>query len=325
MRGGVVESVHRVSAALADVSGRLVAWVGDPGRVTFLRSSAKPFQALPLVEDGAADAFAMTDLELAICCGSHNGEPGHVKVVADLLERVGCSEADLACGPHAPLHGPSAEDLFRRGARPTRLHNNCSGKHAGMLAWSRHAGVATRDYHRPHHPVQVRTRREISTWLGMDSDTLPTAVDGCGVPTFAAPLERVAWAYARLVQVAVRERESPAGRVASAMASQPYYVAGAGRLSTELMVRGAGRILAKGGAEGVLCAGLLESGEGLALKVEDGHRRAVGPAALEFLRRVGRLDPDALESLAHHHRVPVKNTRGELVGELRAELHVSFS
>lgn len=323
-RGAVVESVHRVSAALVDATGRLLAWAGDRGLVTFLRSSAKPFQALPLVQDGVADAFAMTTVELAICCSSHSGEPAHVQVVADLLARIGCSEDDLACGPHPPLHGPSAQRLLRKGVRPGRLHNNCSGKHTGMLAWARHAGVSTGGYHKADHRVQLRILREIAAWLAVDAEAVPIAVDGCGVPTFAVALQGLASAYAKLAEAAARDRNSPAGCIVSAMTSEPYYVAGTGRLSTELMDRTAGRIIAKGGAEGVFCAALLGRGEGMALKVEDGHRRAVGPAVLEFLRKTDRLDVDPLDALGHHHRIPLKNTRGEVVGELRAELHVSL-
>lgn len=324
-RGGCVESVHRVSAALVDATGRLIAWTGDPGLVAFIRSSAKPFQTIPLVADGVADAFQMSDIELALCCASHSGEPAHVRAVARLLRRVGGRVADLACGPHPPIHGPSARALAGAGRWPGRLHNNCSGKHAGMIAWAQHAGVPPEGYHRADHPAQQRVRRELAAWAEIASGELVAAVDGCGVLTFALPLDRMARAFARLAAAASAEPDSPAGRVVAAMVREPYYVAGSGRLCTELMQRTAGRRVAKIGAEGVFCLALLAEGEGLALKVEDGGRRAVGPAVLEFLRRTGRIDEQALADLDHHLAVCVRNTRGEPVGDLRAELHVRFA
>ena len=324
-RGGVVESVHRVSAALVDATGRLVAWTGDPGRVAFIRSSAKPLQAIPLVADGVTDAFDVTETELALCCASHGGEPKQVQAVAGFLRRLGGRVSDLACGPHPPMHAPSARALAKAGRRPSRLHNNCSGKHAGMIAWSRHAGEPIEGYHRADHPAQERVRRELAAWAEMAPGELVIAVDGCGVITFAMPIERMARAFARLGAAAAAEPGSPAGRVVSAMVNEPYYVAGTGRLCTQLMERAGGLRVAKIGAEGVFCLGLLPEREGLAIKVEDGARRAVGPAVLEFLRRTGRIEDDVLESLAHHHAVVVKNTRREPVAELRAELEVRIA
>lgn len=321
-RNGVAESVHPVSAALVDATGRLIAWTGDPARVAFIRSSAKPFQAIPLVADGVTEAFEMSERELAVCCASHGGERAHLRVVSGLLRRIGGRIADLACGPHLPMYAPAARALVRSGRRPSRLHNNCSGKHTGMIAWARHTGAAIEGYHRADHPMQVRVREELAAWMEMRPGNLAIAVDGCGVPTFAMPLERMARAFARWARSAAAEPESPAGRVAHAMMAEPFYVAGTGRLCSGLMEASAGGRVAKIGAEGVFCLALLPEGEGLALKVEDGARRAVGPAVLEFLRQTGRIPDEILSRLESHHRVPVRNTRGETVGELCAELRV---
>ncbi len=324
-RGGVPESRHQVSAALVDAAGRLIAWVGDPELLVFLRSAAKPFQALPLLADGPAVEFGMTAPEIALCCASHNGEPAQVRVISRFLRRVGGRVSDLACGPHPPLHAPTARALAARGRRPSRLHNNCSGKHAGMIAWTRHAGLSPADYHKLDHPVQARVRQELADWAEVDPARMPVAIDGCGVPTFALPLDRMARAFARLSRAAASDPRSSAGRVVNAMRTQPYYVGGKGRLCTQLMQHADRPIVAKIGAEGIFGVGLLDSGEGLALKIEDGARRAVGPAVLEFLGQTGRLGAESLETLDRYRGTPVKNTRGETVGELRAEFDVRFA
>lgn len=322
LRAGLVESRHRVSAAMVDTRGELRAWLGDPELIAYLRSAAKPLQMIPLAADGVADAYDMTDSELAVCCASHSGQPEHVAAVRGLLERIGCSEDDLECGPHPPFHGPSAQALLREGREPGRIHNNCSGKHTGMLAWARHQGVATQGYRRPDHPVQMRIRREIAALTRTDSDQLEIAIDGCGVVTFAQPLNGMAAAFARLVHTADRDPNSPAGRIVGAMTGQPFYVGGSDRISTRLMERTGGRILAKYGAEAVICLGERGRGLGVAVKVEDGARRAVGPAAIEFLLQVGMLRPDEAEALAEEHFPSVVNTRDEIVGELRPRLQV---
>ena len=325
LRGGLAESGHIVTAAVVDEQGRLLAWTGDPSRVTYLRSAAKPFQAIPVVADGAADAFAFTERELAICCGSHSGEPRQVETVRTLLERIGCGEDDLECGAHAPFHEASADAILKRGGSFSRLHNNCSGKHAGMLAWARHTGHATAGYRSPDHPMQRRILREISHWAGMDARDIATAIDGCGVVTFALPVERMAAAFATLAAAADRGPETSAGRVVRAMVGQPYYVAGTDRFCTDLMTVVDGRLLAKEGAEGVLCLADLQRRWGLALKVEDGSRRAVSPATLELLGEMGVLDRVELGRLDAHRVVAITNTRGEQVGEIRASFRLHRS
>ena len=324
-RGDVVESRHSVSAALVDAQGQLMAWVGDPELLTYFRSAAKPFQALPLVDDGAADAFGFSEAELAICCASHSGEPAHVRTVRSILGRIGCGEEDLECGAHPPFHQPSAEALRAEGRAPSRIHNNCSGKHSGMLAWARHAGKKTVGYPRADHPVQRRIRREIARWTGNPADELGTAIDGCGVITYAQPLNSMATAFARLVAAADHDSGSPAYRVTRAMTGEPYYVAGTGRLSTQLMETTDGRILAKGGAEGVFCAGDSVGGWGLALKVEDGRKRGVGPAVIEFMAQAELLDESELGRLEDHHVRSLTNTRGEVVGMIRPAFRIERS
>jgi L-asparaginase II len=303
LRGGLVEAVHDVHVAVVDAAGRLVARAGDPDLVTFWRSAAKPFQAMPLVEDGVIERFGLTTEDLALACGSHSSEPAQVTRVRDLLARIGCSERDLLCGPHAPLSETVAQDYQTRGVRLTAVYSNCSGKHAGMLALARHHGWPTAFYTRLEHPVQQRCLAEVSRWTDVPVADVKTAVDGCGVVCFAVPLRSMALAYARLAN------ES---RIVEAMLRHPDLIAGEGRPCTELMRAHPGRVIAKVGAEGVYCALLPGERLGVALKVADGHGVAAALAIAAVLEALGLKPRPA--SLTVRANV---NTRGETVGELR--------
>jgi len=303
LRGGWVETVHEVHVAVMDSSGRLVARTGDPELVTFWRSAAKPFQALPLVEDGAAGRFGLTSEELALACASHSSEPGQVARVRELLGKIGCSERDLLCGPHPPLSDRVAHDYQTRGVRLTAVYSNCSGKHAGMLALARHHGWPTEFYTRLEHPVQQRCLAEVSRWTDVPAVEIKTAVDGCGVVCYGLPLRNMASAYARL---------GTADRVRDAMLRHPELIAGEGRPCTEMMRAHPGRVIAKVGAEGVYCALLTQEKLGVALKVTDGHAIAAALAMAAVLEALG-LRPRPASLTAR----PSVNTRGETVGELR--------
>lgn len=306
-RGDQTEAVHRVHVAVVEATGTVVARAGDPGLATFWRSAAKPFQAMPLVVDGAADRFALTEAELALCCASHSSEPGQVEMVRALLAKIGCREDDLRCGPHTPLAEHVARDYQTRGVRLTPVYSNCSGKHSGMLALARHHGWPTADYHRLAHPVQQRCLDEVSRWSGLPADRIGTAVDGCGVVCFALPLKNMALAYARL-----GSGEGGAARVAAAMVHHPELIAGERRPCTEMMTAFPGRVITKVGAEGVYCALLVREGLGVALKVEDGHGQAAALAMARTLEELSlRPQPESLSA------PPIFNTRGEAVGELR--------
>lgn len=318
LRGSLVESRHIVHIAVADARGGLRAWSGNRELVAFVRSSIKMFQALPLVEDSAAQALGLTPEELALCTASHSGEPRHVEIARSILRKASAGEDALACGAHEPLHALSAQALERAGTPPGRIHNNCSGKHAGMLALARHHGWPFEGYHRLEHPVQQRVIETLARWTGLAVENIPVAVDGCGVPTFAVPLDRAARACAAFA-AAARE-QTPAQTIVDAMTSHPEMVAGTGRLCTALMRATAGRLFAKVGAEGYYLCGVPEEGIGLALKVEDGARRAAEPALLAALHSLDLVAPQELDALAAFARPAVRNTRGELVGELRARI-----
>jgi L-asparaginase II len=306
-RGDQTETVHRVHVAVVDSAGVLVARAGDPGLVTFWRSAAKPFQALPLVTDGAADRFALTEVDLALCCASHSSEPGQVELVREFLRKIGCGEDDLRCGPHTPLADHVAKDYQARGVRLTPVYSNCSGKHTGMLTLARAHGWPTADYHRLAHPVQQRCLEEVSRWTSLSPDQIGTAVDGCGVVCYALPLRNMALAYARL-----GSGDPGAVRVVEAMIRHPELIAGERRPCTEMMAAFPGRLITKVGAEGVYCALLTREGLGVAIKVEDGHGPAAALAIARTLEELSlRPQPASLGAK------PIHNTRGEPVGELR--------
>jgi L-asparaginase II len=320
----VVETRHRIHAAVVRSDGRLVAEAGDPQLVTFWRSGAKPFQAFPLVADDVVGHFGMSVADLAITCASHSSEPAQVQLVRDLLAKIGCSERDLLCGPHPPLSPVVAEDYAARGVRLTAVYSNCSGKHTGMLALARHHGWPVEFYTRLEHPVQQRCLAEVSRWSGVPKDRVGTAVDGCGVVCFALPLLNMAWAYARLsnVEFGMGNAESvdalpfrnphSVSRIVEAMLRHPELVAGEGRPCTEMMRAHPGRVLVKVGAAGVYCGLLTREEYGVALKVEDGHGPAAVVAMTAILAELGvRPQPETLVSQA------IINTRGETVGELR--------
>jgi L-asparaginase II len=314
-RGGLPESCHRVHVAVATPEGCLVARAGDPEAPTFLRSAAKPFQALPLVEEGVAEALGLTSAELAVACASHNGEPEHLREVASLLAKAGCSPEDLECGPHPPMDAAAARALESAGQEAARIHNNCSGKHAGMLALARHHGWPVKGYRREGHPVQDRMLGEVSRWTGVPGVRVGRGVDGCGVVCFSVPLRTAARGIAAFARAGARGE--PAGEVVRAMTAHPFLVAGTGRLCTELMEATGGRIVAKVGAEGVYVAATAEGAVGVALKVEDGARRALEPALVAVLHELGLLSVREAGVLGRLD-APIRNTLGEEVGVVRA-------
>lgn len=314
-RGGVSESEHEVHAVLAGPAGTERSF-GDPELQAYWRSSMKPFQAMTVVAAGAAERFGLGSEELAVLGASHHGTKRHLAVVERILERVGLPPSALACGPHRPYDEEAADALSRAGETPTRLHNNCSGKHAGMLALAVHEGWETDGYHLFDHPLQRRVRRELARWLDPDPETLTWAPDGCAVPTPFLAVRHMAAAYRRL-----SSSDDPHARaVVSGMTEHPQLVSGRAALSARLMEATDGRLLAKEGAEGVFCLAGLADGWGAACKVRDGAARAVAPAVLSLLEETERLTPAELERLSDLRRPEILNTRGERVGVIDVEL-----
>lgn len=323
-RGTVDESVHYGSVAIVDAAGNLIASAGDPGRLTTMRSTAKPFQAMAVIEAGAAERFAMTPEEIAVVASSHSGEPRHTRLVRALLDRAGLGSEDLQCGTHPPLHAATRTDLERRGEPSSPLHHNCSGKHCGMLCACVAKGWDCRTYLRPDHAMQRSALKLLADVLGTPSRDIGVAIDGCGLPTYAAPLRSIALGYARLGSLTGLERHTAAAAlVRDAMIAHPDVVAGEGRLDTDLMVAARGRLLAKAGAEACYGVALPEQGWGLALKIEDGGSRAVSVAVIEALLQIGALVDEETGSLQAYARPVVRNYRDEIVGWGRALFEVT--
>lgn len=315
-RGGIVESAHRGAIAVTDIDGKLVAKWGDIEAAVFPRSAFKSLQALPLVETGAADSWRLGDEELALACASHSSEPMHVERVEAWLARIDCRESDLACGPHLPFHEPTAHAMLRAGKKPCRLHNNCSGKHTGFLSVARHLKIATDGYERPDHPVQVLAREAIADLCGLQPSAMPIGIDGCAAPNYAIPLQNLAAAMARLGAPAKLPpaRAEAAARLVKAWKAHPLLVSGTGRACAEMIEAASGRTVVKTGAEGVFTAVLPDKGLGIALKIDDGGTRAAEAALAKVLVLVGAAEEDAL---AKYIKPPVRNWRGDVVGERR--------
>lgn len=320
LRGGHVESVHHGHVAVVDAAGNLIAWTGEPRVPVFPRSSFKPFQALPFVESGAFARSGLGQDALALIAGSHGGTDRQADLARSILERAGVDDRALRCGVHTPYDAETAAALRSRGEEPGPLRHNCSGKHAGMLLYAKTLGAPLRSYIDPEHPVQRRIFERFAEvmeepWL----DSTP-AIDGCSAPTPRMPLSSLARAFAVLAL-----GRDAAGRPApglttirDAMMVHPEHVASEGRLDTLLMRTLAGRVVSKAGAEGVHAAGFPDRGIGVAIKISDGSRRALGPAAVGVLTRLGFLSAAERDALAHQAEMQLSNYAGLEVGAIRA-------
>jgi L-asparaginase II len=316
-RGDSVESRHRGAFAAVAADGRLLASAGAVGVPVFPRSAVKPLQALALARSGAVARFALAPAELAIACGSHAGEAAHVRTVAGWLDRLGLADDALICGAPAPASEAAWRRLLAEGRPPGRLHNNCSGKHAGFLTLARQLGEPVAGYGEPGHPVQRQVRHVLAEYAGILPERLRPAIDGCGVPTFALPLDALALAFARLAAAGRRRpQDAAAAVICQAMAAHPANVAGEGRFDTVVIAASAGRILVKGGAEGMAAAALLDHGIGLALKIDDGGRRAVEAAMAALLARFAAPGAACRRVLAGWHSRPLRNTQDRVVGRI---------
>jgi L-asparaginase II len=320
LRGERIESAHRGHGAAVSGDGRLVASAGNPDVAVYLRSAAKPFQAMPLLEAGGELAFRLSSAEIALTCASHGGEPRHVRVAARLLSRGGFTQSDLCCGADRPMHEASARALWRLRKSPTALHNNCSGKHAGLLLACRLFGFSPKGYQEVSHPIQREVLRRLSAWTGVPEGQIGIAVDGCSLPVFHLPLAALASGYARLVSPSAGPI---AARLTRAMWESPDMMAGSGRFTTDFLEAGRGRWIGKEGAEGVYAIGVrrARAGEsvGLAFKIEDGSTRARDAVSLALLARLGLLPDSAAEKLAAYREPAVKNARGLVVGRIEAD------
>ena len=318
-RGEQVESEHRGAVAVVNAAGQLVLAIGDVERPVYARSAIKPLQAMALAESGALEHYGLGLEELALACASHGGEPMHVQRVQAWLERLGLSEADLECGPQAPSHEPSRRALLQAQGTPNRLHNNCSGKHAGFLTICRYYGEPTQGYLQPQHPSQQRWRKLLAELSATDLTAMATGTDGCGIPVIALSLQATALAMARLASpdTLPSGRAAAARHIHQAMATHPLLVAGTDRFCSRIIAETGLQALVKTGAEGVYTAMLPAQGLGIVLKIDDGGTRAAEVAMGAVLDHFGLLTPASRATLADCLQPAVLNRVGRAVGVIR--------
>lgn len=324
-RGKAVESVHFGAAAVVNSDGKLIASYGDPQAVTFLRSAAKPFQALPFIEMGGAEKFGFTESEIGLICASHSGTDKHVSAILNLQAKIGITEDDLLCGTHPPMHQPTVEDLLLKGVKPTPNRHMCSGKHTGMLAYAKMLGADFKHYLDYDSPVQENILNVFSEMCDIPVNQIELGTDGCSAPVFAVPLFNAALGFARLCDP---KKLSPARNTAcqkifAGMTGAPDMVAGPGRFDTLFMETMNGGIMTKTGAEGYQSFGIPsrngKPGIGIALKISDGdvNDRSRGLVGLEILRQLGLISADELTKLAGFYTKKISNWRKIPVGEIR--------
>jgi len=343
MRGEVEESAHRGDVVEVDLSGRVIRALGDPERLTNLRSAVKPFGLVALLEAGGEREFGLEPQELAIMAGSHSGEDLHVRTLQALFRRTGISQNALGCGTaNMPLDALTAARLARDGERPGQIRHMCSGQHSVFLLMCKMAGWSTDSYWLAEHPTQVALRDAVARAFRANPTRIVTGIDGCGIPTYAFPLREIAWAFACLADPDAIAADDPRSKLAdsyrtirAAMLSHPEMVAGThDRLDTSLMKALPGRVVAKGGAEALRAVGVLPGprgagvstmATGMALKIEDGDgwERAAPAAFVESLRQAGVLEGQALRSLARYHRPPSMDSHGRIAAEAVADFELA--
>lgn len=318
-RGGLLESRHRGIAAVVDARRNILHAWGDIERQIYPRSAIKPIQALPLIESGAAEAFGLGDSEIALACASHSGEPAHVAAVSVWLARMGLGAADLGCGGHWSTDQETAHDWVRSGEPLSAMNNNCSGKHTGFLATAKHLGEPTAGYIKPDHPVQVRLAAILAEMGDADLSQTARGADGCGIPVLGMPLSAMALAMARMADPSGlgAMRRTAARRIVTSMMAHPYNVAGRNRFDTVAMRAGEGRFATKAGAEAVHAAIIPELGLGVALKIDDGTKRASEVAMANILAFLGVLDPSQPSPMSSFFEAPIINTLNDTVGAVR--------
>jgi L-asparaginase II len=325
-RGEAVESVHHVAACAVDAKGDAIFAAGAVDVPVYLRSAAKPFIAAAALEAGVGEAFGLDPREIAVMAASHAGEPIHVQAVLSILGKIGMDVSALQCGVHFPYDERAANALRRAGAEPSALHNNCSGKHAGILALCKVLGADPTTYLSASNPAQRYILKFCARVSDDDAATWPIGIDGCGIPVYATSLRHAAHSFARLASLCgLRDSDAEALRkVRDAMLAHPLYVAGSGQLDTELMIAGEGEIVSKAGAEGIHGVGVVSQEYGYVSKVLDGNSRARGPSTVAVLRHLGVLDEQKAAVLAAFARPAVYNRAGHAVGEIRVSPNVAI-
>jgi L-asparaginase II len=312
-RGPLAESRHRGSYVVCDSRGGIVASVGSFSTPVFPRSAIKAFQCLPVIESGAADRFGFIDEEIALCCSSHNGEPEHIRVAASMLAKCRAPESAYECGAHWPGAETAHHAMVRAGERPRPIHNNCSGKHAGLIALAVHLGVPISGYSSIVHPVQLAIAEAMGRICDINLRECAHAIDGCSIPTWAFPLHSMALGFARLGANGHKAGQ----RIIAAVRNHPFLVAGTGKFDTKIMTA-VPRLFIKVGAEGVFCGTIPHAGLGFALKCDDGAGRGAEVAIAALLSKLDVWQPDERRELENFTHAVLRNWLKTEVGEVRA-------
>lgn len=334
-RGNIVESVHFGAVAIVDKYGKLFASAGDPNLITFLRSSSKPFQLLPLIEQGGVKAFDLSEQEISIMCASHIGTDNHVEVITHLQERLKLKESDLLCGTHIPYHKPTVEAMLLRGEKPGPRRHNCSGKHTGFLSQALLRSLPLADYINPDHPVQQTVLETFAAMCNIAPAYIHIGIDGCSAPVFGIPLLHAAWGFSRLADPSDLDptRAAACRTITTAMTKHPDMVSGPGQFDTRLMEAGQGKIVVKGGAEGyqsiALSPGAISPNSpalGIVYKVSDGDStgRARSIIGIEILKRLGALSEAQISDLSEFYIRSITNQRGLVIGEIKPNFDLTF-
>ena len=324
LRGTVVESIHRGNIVVVSYDGNVLHQCGNIDYLSFMRSATKPIQAIAVLEYGVAEKYGLDLSEIAILMSSHSGEKMHIDVLNGMIKKIGININALQCGTHDPLGIDAAKELTLKGQAPNSLHCNCSGKHLGQIAATKVKGVPLEDYYKLDGGIQAEIQDIIMKFSGVEETQIKLGIDGCGIPVYGLPLRNMALAYANLCNENFMDGKyiKSQNYVISAMTVHPEMIGGKGRFDTELMSHFGDRLIGKFGDEGVYCVGLIGKGIGIALKIEDGHTRAVGPVILETLRQLEIIKSEEIDSLKDLWNPPIKNHRGEIVGEIRASFQL---
>jgi L-asparaginase II len=318
-RGGVLESFHRGAVCVVNQKGEIIFSLGDPQQVCYPRSAMKLLQVLPLIINGGIEAFGFTLEEIAVMCGSHNAEADHLRVVRSILSKTGCTEEQLQCGAQYPTSKKDADELLRKGVLPSAIHNNCSGKHAGMLAMCKLFNTSAQDYLEPEHPVQQHILDVCERMYEYPRSAMHTALDGCSAPIFSVPVYHQAVAYKNLVD---DNLEDPlliqaCKIVVEAVSKYPFMVAGSKRYCTDMMKVSAPHVIGKTGAEGVFCMTFTKQKLGLCIKIDDGKMQPQYNVAQALLEASGIFTNDELQPLHHYVQAPIRNFNKLETGEIK--------
>ncbi|MEP6703875.1 MAG: asparaginase [Acidobacteriota bacterium] len=326
IRGETVESIHRGHLIVIDGSGETILSMGSPDTITFFRSACKALQAMPFITSGACEALGFSEEEVALACSSHSGEARHVRIAQLMLERAGLSEAYLRCGTHLPFNEKEAERMQRAGEYPNQLHNNCSGKHAAMLAFAKHIGADLATYDAIDNPVQQSILETVALFSGIPRGEIQLGIDGCAAPNFALPVSAMAKSFMNLIsppETFPRNFRDACGRIVSAMTNFPELIGGSERLDTMLMLAAQGKVISKVGADGVWLCGVLPSekypkGLAIAVKIEDGDDKRARPVvAVELLKKFEILSAEDMPELSP---MAIRNRQGDAVGRVEAAI-----